>query len=311
MRKLICRLLRNNWVLNCLVLAAVVVLLLPFFLDLLNAMGLTGVQTEYTGDRVVIRDDAKLLSDEEEELLVKYMDPVAELCATAFVTTANTNGMSNARYAEQLYDHLFPKEEGILFLIDLDNRTLRLQKSNGNGLLTTAMCDSIMDNVYRYAAAGNYFICARETFIQTAAVMNGKSVHQPMKHMSNALIALCLGLMAAFLAACKENNVNRPLEVYQLNRGSKRTIKLSNSKFSVETDRNFAEIGFRVIAGFFSAFGDDDSGGGWSGDSSGGSWSSGSSGGGRSSGGGSSGGSRSSGGSSSGGSRSSGGSHRF
>ena len=133
------KLLRNRWVLNGLVLAAVVILLLPFFLDLLNYMGLTGVKTEYAGDRVVIQDDAQLLTDEEEAELAKYMGPVAELCPAAFLTTESTGGLSNSLFAQKAYDRFFPREEGVLFATEAEASTISAPPSGTKTRLITSM----------------------------------------------------------------------------------------------------------------------------------------------------------------------------
>jgi|GEM_PF-1156098 Beta-propeller domains of methanol dehydrogenase type len=297
MRERICaiprRLLRNRWSLNLLVLAALAILLWPFAQDAVNAAERSEKNGGNAAFPITIEDNAELFSESEQAALRKYMEPLAELCPTALVTISNAEGMSHEDSAEAAYDRIFPGRKGILFFIDMDHRSLRLQKGYENHLLTTSKCNTIMDNVYRLASREEYFACAKEVFSEVTEVMGGRSIHEPMKHLSNALIALCLGLLTAFLAAMRENDVNRPNRVYQLNRRAKRSIKLSDGKKVLRSGVDYIESGERAFNKLTRFFGGGRSRGGGSG-------------GGRGSGGGGF-----SGGGFSGGGRSSGGSHRF
>lgn len=315
MRKLLCKLLRNPWVLNALVLLAVLALLWPLFQDAIYALDLGEEQSAPGKYGITLRDEAELFSQQERASLEKTMEQLTAYCPVALLTTRDARGLSTAALAERVYEALYaPKKNSVLFLIDLDNRSLWIEAGDELELLSVGMCDSITDNVYRYASEGDYCRCAREAFRQMRTVLAEGKVPQPMKHLSNLLIALCLGLMAAFWAAARENDVKRPQEVYQLDRRARRSISIEKGGRSVIAESDYAGTGLSILTGILKIFFDGDGGGG----SSGGGWSSGGgSGGGWSSGGGSggwsSGGGRSSGGGHSGGSSggSHGGGHRF
>ena len=307
MLDLIRKALRKPWILNILVLLAAAVLLWPFVLDVYNALDL-GRRNDDAGEHdVFLVDEAELFSPEEERELRQQMQKPARYCAVFLMTTRDTGSKGHAAYAEWAFQRAFSDGDGILFLIDLDNRQLRLQKNDDNPLLSTELCESITDNVYRYASAGDYYGCARSAFSQVTAVMGGSQIPQPMKHSSNLLIALCLGLMAAFWAALRQNDVNRPDEVYQINRRACRSITFTDGKLRQFNSADYAGTLGELASGLIRGIGElaaSDSGGSWS--SGGGSSRSGSGNSGRS---GSGGSSRS--GSGRSGSGSSGGSHRF
>ena len=316
MLSLLRKALRKPWILNTLALLAAAVLLWPFILDVFNAWRLGKAGAETGSHAVILEDNAQLFSPEERSGLEREMGQSARYCSVALLTTRDTGRLGHAAYAEQAFDRLFSGTDGILFLIDLDNRELRLQKNDENRLITTALCESVTDNVYRYASAGDYYACAKNAFSQAAALMSGGQIPQPMKHISNLLIALCLGLMLAFWRAYRQNDVNRPEEVYQIYRRAYRSISFSDGKLRRLDWADYAGTLGEILGGIVSGIGEVAGSGGSSGSRSSGGWSSGSrSSGGWSSGSGSSGsrssGSRSSGGSSRSGSGSSGGSHRF
>lgn len=242
------KLLRSPWLLNILVLLASAALLLPFFQDAVSAIRLKRGDASSQQFPIYIRDDADLFTDEEEQKLQADMAPVAAYCPAALVTSRDAEGLSHDLYAKKNYFDLYGEGKGVLFLIDLEHRALRLQSNKVNVKLTEAYSQTITDNVYRYASAGNYVRCVKEAFAQTLAVLEDRPVHQPMKHLSNALIALCLGLMAAFWAAMRQDDVNRPGEVYQLRSRSRRAISITNGKRTSMSGADFAGTGLRVLS---------------------------------------------------------------
>ncbi len=52
--------------------------------------------------------------------------------------------------------------------------------------------------MYRYASGGDYFSCADEAFQQIFALLQGNRIAQPMKYISNALLAVILALLLNF-----------------------------------------------------------------------------------------------------------------
>ena len=216
-------------VLRILAVVSVLVMLVPFVLDLFR-----GTEKELAPAPgtypVNIVDRAELLSDAEEKKLLQTMQAVAAYHPTAFVSVSSTGGKSTSRYAELLFDDIFPQKNGILFLIDMDNRKIWLQKANGNAKLTTALCNTVTDNVYRYATAANYYACANNAFKQVCKILEGEQVPQTMKHLSNLFLALVAAVLIVFHFAAKGTGVIKPKKVFDVDDNMTRQLSTGNVK---------------------------------------------------------------------------------
>lgn len=151
-----------------------------------------------TGYRVVLEDDADLLTEEQEDDLATVMMDITAYGNVAF-KSLNLNSDSTDSYAEYYYEKLFDNESGTLFLIDMDNRMLYLY-SDGSvyKVVTKGYANTITDNVYRYASDEEYYKCAQEVYGQIFALLEGDRIAQPMKYISNALLAMILALIFNF-----------------------------------------------------------------------------------------------------------------
>lgn len=224
-----------NRTLNLLLAAAIVLMLVPFardgYLALREKVSPSAPSTD--ASEVYIMDDAGMLSDAEIDRLKTDMLPVTAFYPVAFVTTTDTNGTSAVRYSLAVYNEIFDRDGGILFLIDFDTtdsdgRQLYLRVTDRSTKLSVAKCNTIMDNVYTYARDGRYYDCARLTFQQVTDVLDDRAVPQPMKHMSNLLIAVCAALFAVFSSANRRTKIKTPSEVYLLDNNITKTVKLTN-----------------------------------------------------------------------------------
>ncbi|MBP5256191.1 MAG: TPM domain-containing protein, partial [Clostridia bacterium] len=217
--------------LNAVFTVAIVILLLPFGVDIFRGV-MNGRREASLGgtdaSKITLIDGAELFSEAEDEKLRDDMIPVTSFYPVAVVTTSDTGGVSTPSYAARTYRSVFGGSDGIVFLIDMDNRYLYLYTSDSNTRLSAEKCDSITDNVYRYASAGDYVLCAEKALEQTRQVMAGISIPQPMKHMSNALVALSAALLGVFVYAVSKTGIKPPQEVYQLDPNRKKSIRISN-----------------------------------------------------------------------------------
>ena len=131
-------------------------------LPLSNSKAVEKNNSEYL---IVIEDDANLLTEEEEQNLKIKMEELKEFGNVMFKTTNTYNSSSSLRYIQNYYYSRFENRSGLAFYIDMNNRQLCLCATGGlDELITSSKCDTIMDNVYRYARKGNYYSCAIETF---------------------------------------------------------------------------------------------------------------------------------------------------
>lgn len=159
------------------------------------SMNSAGENSE-TGYRIYMDDWADLLTSTEEEQIKLLMEPITAHGHVAFVTLSENPVYSTENYVtEYYYDH-FGSASGTVLIIDMDERYIWIH-SNGEiyKTVTTAYANTITDNCYRYASDADYYQCAAIAFEQINALLEGKAIAQPMKYISNALLAIVLALL--------------------------------------------------------------------------------------------------------------------
>lgn len=151
-----------------------------------------------TGYSVVVEDDAGLLTGEECEELAAVMKKITAYGNAAFKTVAQ-NSSSTERLAGSYYKERFGTDSGTLFLIDMDNRNIWIFSDGAiYKTVTSSYADTVTDNVYRYAGNGDYYTCGVRAFEQIYDLLEGNRIAQPMKYISNALLAVILSLLINF-----------------------------------------------------------------------------------------------------------------
>lgn len=138
-----------------------------------NGLGMTvraAGSGEEAGD-VRVFDQAELFLEEEEEELQQAIDALREkMDMDAAVVTAEENPGSAQAYADDFYEaHGFGTgsgHDGALLLIDMDNRELCIS-TQGKMVryLTDSRIEAVLDDMYGYAAAGEYYQAA-EVFVE-------------------------------------------------------------------------------------------------------------------------------------------------
>lgn len=158
--------------------------------------------------RLELRDEANLFSDYEEERLAEAAKAVLEYGNVVIITVpdgGNPYG-SAAAYADQVYGALVGYQvTGILFSIDMDVRQIYLYSCGAlRDEISVNDCNSITDNVFRYASEGDYYQCAAETLDQVNILLGTGYIKQPMMVALVILIALLLGFLIAYfiMKAC-------------------------------------------------------------------------------------------------------------
>ncbi len=162
-----------------------------------------------TNHTLLILDDANLLSDTEKDLLMSDMMPLLRYGNVVFLSVDQNESTADA-LARNTYHDKFQSTSGVLFLIDMDNREIILfSDGEVEKQVTADKEDSITDNAYRYASNGDYYTCASSVFQQVDKVLKGQKISEPMKYISNALIALTLGFFISFLFVWKHSDIKR------------------------------------------------------------------------------------------------------
>lgn len=104
-------------------------------------------------------DQAQLLSEEEETTLSTRMEQLEETWKQAFVivTTLDAQGKDAQNYADDYYDSHGYGENGVLFLIDLDNGQVWISTAGAMiRFLTDARIEKVLDAGYGALQAGEY-----------------------------------------------------------------------------------------------------------------------------------------------------------
>ena len=221
----------SNVFLNILLVVSVVVLIAPFVRDgIVSAISSKAPKDGEVSQsfRIEINDGAGLLRDDEEDALREELAAVAKHYNVAFVSTKESTGLNARERADLLLSDLFADSHGILLLIDMYNREIYIRAGDSVKHLTVAKCETITDNVYTYASAGDYYQCASKAFAQIARIVEGKSIPEVMKHMSNALLAFSAGFFAAFIIANAKTRIKRPSQVLQFDGNTGKELILSN-----------------------------------------------------------------------------------
>ena len=147
--------------------------------------------------RIIIDDEADLLSDSEEKMLQAKMSDIVPYGNVAFKSVYQYDDTSV--YAKQLYREYFGKDSGFLFVIDMGRRNIWIFSDGAiYKVINKPYANTITDNVYRYASKGEYYNCAYYVYDQANTLLEGGKISQPMKHISNVLIALVLALLINF-----------------------------------------------------------------------------------------------------------------
>ena len=148
-----------------------------------------------TGYRVVIMDEIDLLSPPEERQLLGDMQALTEYGNVAFWSTREYAADELEQAGMKRWD-LFGYESASILVINMEIRKVSIQSYGAMyEVLTPARANSITNNVRNYLTRGEYYSAAQKAFSQMNSLLQGNRIAQPMKHLSNACIALMVGLM--------------------------------------------------------------------------------------------------------------------
>lgn len=152
-----------------------------------------------SGYRVVIDDEADLLTAGEELLLRSVMAKVLPYGNAAFLSTDRNPYGNSKTYIENRYTEIFGDSPGVVMLIDMDLRYIQLSSQGAaRKKITSTRCNEITDNIYSYASKQQYAICATKAFEQVIKVLDGGRVAAPFRYVTNAFLSICLALLGNF-----------------------------------------------------------------------------------------------------------------
>lgn len=185
---------------------------------------------ESTGYDVYIDDWAQLLTSSEEDKLCDIMGPITAYGNVAFVSIDYNPYYSVEDYAQNYGDSLFGNESYTIFVIDMDYRKICIY-SDGDiyKTITKAYANTITDNVYTYASDGEYYACAAHAFEQINTLLDGRTIAQPMKYISNALLAIALALLINYFIVMTVSRSTKASDSQLLN-GIHTKVEITNPK---------------------------------------------------------------------------------
>ncbi len=182
------------------------ILMLTFPSDCMAESDTTGTSNY----QIIIEDDADLLSAPEERQLAEAMEPITAYGNVAFKSILSNPGNTDS-YAEDYYYHLFGRDSGTLFLIDMDNRMIYIHSDGAiYKTITKDYAETITDNVYKHASNADYHLCAAEAYSQIDTLLQGNKIRQPMKYISNALLSVLLAFFLCYAWICTITGLKRP-----------------------------------------------------------------------------------------------------
>jgi len=146
-----------------------------------------------------IEDDASLLSETDIDRLVSDMMPLTEYGNIGFKSITDNN-ISTEKFAHDHYFNKYGTANGSLFLVDMYNRMIYIYSDGENfKIITKSKADIITDNIYTYASKGDYYLCASKAYSQMNTLFAGDKIMEPMRYISNALIAVVGGFLINFI----------------------------------------------------------------------------------------------------------------
>lgn len=159
--------------------------------------------------KIVIEDDANLLTNEEVENLKEKMKSLTKYGNIAFKSIL-TNSTSAPNYAREYYHNKFGIQSGTLFLIDMDNRKIYIFSDGTNyNIITNGKAEIITDNIYTYASNKDYYNCAYNAYDQIETLLEGGKILEPMRYISNVVVSIVVAFFTSFLIVLQNTKIKK------------------------------------------------------------------------------------------------------
>lgn len=190
-----------------------------FFTEQADASG------QQTGDYRIIYDDrAYLIDDDDESDLYEIMESISKNTNVIFYTTRTSEyGISTADICQNYCAEYFGTSKTapvLMFTIDMYHREIYMYcTGDTRKVIRNAEANSITDNVYKSATAGDYGKCAIDAFTQAQNCLSGGRIKRPMQMINNVLLAMLLGVTINFIVL-KVSRFNKKEDSYPLMRGN-------------------------------------------------------------------------------------------
>lgn len=163
-------------------------------------------ETNLVNESTVVYDEAELLSESEEAVLLSKLQEISKKynAQISIVTLSSMEGADIDRFVEYLYDEAElgygENKDGVLLLLSMDPREFRIL-SNGfaASAITLSDIESITDYITPDLSEGYYADAFNAFADECEYYLNGYINGFPFEFGTNLLIALVVGLIAAFI----------------------------------------------------------------------------------------------------------------
>lgn len=187
--------------------------------------------------RVVIQDNAELLSDEEEAKLAEEMQRFTENGHVMFYTSIYDMNPDSEGYSNQFYDAEFNGEPGMALVIDLGEGNSYLFKRKG--VLNRINEVTILQRgIYGVATPvnGSCYNYASGVFQQMETKHKEKEAMHPLKKASNLVLAFIFSILINYLIMRKTSSV-KGVRMEQLYAGKQLEFKMSEPRIRFISSR--------------------------------------------------------------------------
>lgn len=159
--------------------------------------------------KIVYDDGAGIIKSGKEDIIAA-MEKLSFCGNVGFITTDDIT-KSGTDFFKEEYFRQFGSESGAIFYIDMYDRNLYIWTDGQLGdKLTIGACNTITDNVYRDASAGNYTQATLKAFDLMYRKAQSMTIPQPMKYTCNAIVALFASLFIVYLIIRSLNKEKMP-----------------------------------------------------------------------------------------------------
>lgn len=186
-----------------------------------------------------VYDDARLFYETEVTALQEELAALTETTGwdAAVVTTNDAEGKTSMVYADDFYAELGYGDNGVLYLVDMDNREIYISATGtASACLTDTRMDNIFDEAVSYASQGSYYKAVsteismtNEYFQAGIPVDNEKAAVQIAVVVAGVIIGAAV---AAFwvVTVYKEYSFKEIGEIYDYNSKSKVNYTVNSDK---------------------------------------------------------------------------------
>lgn len=191
---------------------------LAFMCTLFGATSVKAQSSEVnssTGYTAVIDDSADYLDDSQEASIMELLNQITEYGNAVLITTESHDYYDTDSLCAGYFEDLFgTRADGVIFAIDRDlNKIYLVTEGSSRKTIPTSRCLTITDNTYIYATQSHgydYYTCAYKTFSQVLTLYKGGFVAQPMKYITNILLALILAMILNYFLAMALSKPKKP-----------------------------------------------------------------------------------------------------